>query len=175
MHLARPRHAPRKCHASSPLPSRCPPFFVPLQDELTLDNMSRPQLASMCVYMGLRPYGSDNFLRFQLRAKLRGLKEDDQRIVWEGIDNMTKEELREACRVRQRVGDTFHASSMGLLTCLAWHVCGCAGEGHAGVRVDTARVPAADATGAPPSFTPLPHSRDSALLSRRQTHFASQS
>lgn len=36
-----------------------------------------------------------------MRAKLRGLKEDDQRIVWEGIDNMTKEELREACRVRR--------------------------------------------------------------------------
>ena len=71
------------------------------QDELTLDNMSRPQLAGMCVYMGLRPYGADNFLRFQLRAKLRGLKEDDQRIVWEGIDNMNKTELREACRVRQ--------------------------------------------------------------------------
>jgi LETM1 and EF-hand domain-containing protein 1, mitochondrial len=70
------------------------------QDELTLDNMSRPQLASMCVYMGLRPYGADNFLRFQLRAKLRNLKDDDQRIVWEGIDNMNKEELREACRVR---------------------------------------------------------------------------
>lgn len=62
--------------------------------------MSRPQLAGMCVYMGLRPYGSDNFLRFQLRAKLRSLKEDDQRIVWEGVDNMTKSELREACRVR---------------------------------------------------------------------------
>ena len=70
------------------------------KDELTLDNMSRPQLAGMCVYMGLRPYGSDNFLRFQLRAKLRNLKEDDQRIVWEGVDNMTKAELREACRER---------------------------------------------------------------------------
>ena len=70
------------------------------KDELTLDNMSRPQLAGMCVYMGLRPYGSDNFLRFQLRAKLRNLKEDDQRIVWEGVDNMTKGELREACRER---------------------------------------------------------------------------
>ena len=70
------------------------------KDELTLDNMSRPQLAGMCVYMGLRPYGSDNFLRFQLRAKLRSLKDDDQRIVWEGVDNMTKGELREACRVR---------------------------------------------------------------------------
>jgi LETM1 and EF-hand domain-containing protein 1, mitochondrial len=70
------------------------------QDELTLENIARPQLAGMCVYMGLRPYGTDHFLRFQLRAKLRGLKDDDQRIVWEGIDNMTKEELREACRVR---------------------------------------------------------------------------
>ena len=70
------------------------------KDELTLDNMSRPQLAGMCVYMGLRPYGSDSFLRFQLRAKLRSLKEDDQRIVWEGVDNMTKAELRDACRER---------------------------------------------------------------------------
>jgi len=70
------------------------------KDELTLDNMSRPQLAGMCVYMGLRPYGSDSFLRFQLRAKLRSLKEDDQRIVWEGVDSMNKAELREACRER---------------------------------------------------------------------------
>lgn len=87
-HLNQPTHDPHYRH------------YTTLQDELTLDNMSRPQLAGMCVYMGLRPYGSDNFLRFQLRAKLRSLKEDDQRIVWEGVDNMTKSELREACRVR---------------------------------------------------------------------------
>ena len=70
------------------------------KDELTMDNITRPQLASMCAFMGLRPYGGDNFLRFQLRAKLRNLKEDDQRIVWEGVDNLTTSELKEACRVR---------------------------------------------------------------------------
>ena len=34
--------------------------------------------------MGLTPYGADAFLRFQLRAKLRAIKEDDRRILWEG-------------------------------------------------------------------------------------------
>lgn len=70
------------------------------QDDLTLDNMPRMQLVNMCRYMGIPPYGSDNFLRFQLRHKIRVLKEDDQRILWEGIDTLTKMELREACQER---------------------------------------------------------------------------
>lgn len=70
------------------------------QDDLTLDNMPRMQLINMCKYMGFPPYGSDSFLRFQLRHRIRGLKEDDQRILWEGIDSLTKMELREACRER---------------------------------------------------------------------------
>lgn len=70
------------------------------QDDLTLDNMPRMQLINMCKYMGIQPYGSDAFLRFQLRHKIRVLKEDDQRILWEGIDSLTKMELREACQER---------------------------------------------------------------------------
>eukprot|EP01038_Epipyxis_sp_PR26KG_P006148 gene6148-8475_t len=70
------------------------------EDELTLSNVPRPQLVSMCTYMGLQPYGADAFLRFQLRNKLRGLKEDDRRILWEGIDSLDTLELREACRER---------------------------------------------------------------------------
>ena len=62
--------------------------------------MDRMQLINMCKYMGLPPYGNDNLLRFQLRHKTRGLKDDDQRILWEGIDSLTKMELREACRER---------------------------------------------------------------------------
>jgi LETM1 and EF-hand domain-containing protein 1 len=58
------------------------------------------QLTGMCTYMSIPPYGSDNFLRFQLRFKIRALKEDDQRILWEGIDSLTKMELREACQER---------------------------------------------------------------------------
>ena len=67
------------------------------QDELTLANVTRPQLMSMCQYMGLQPYGADSFLRFQLRAKLRALQEDDRRILWEGIDSLNTIELRDAC------------------------------------------------------------------------------
>lgn len=70
------------------------------KDDLTLDNMPRMQLINMCKYMGIPPYGSDSFLRFQLRHRMRSLQEDDQRILWEGIDSLTKMELREACQER---------------------------------------------------------------------------
>lgn len=70
------------------------------KDDLTLDNMPRMQLINMCRYMGIPPYGSDAFLRFQLRHRMRSLQEDDQRILWEGIDSLTKMELREACQER---------------------------------------------------------------------------
>ena len=36
------------------------------KDELTLGNISRPQLVSLCQYMGLVPFGTDGFLRFQV-------------------------------------------------------------------------------------------------------------
>lgn len=54
---------------SSPEPLH--PAFC--KDELTMDNISRSGLANMCRYMGLPPFGNDNFLRFQLRSKLRAI------------------------------------------------------------------------------------------------------
>ncbi|KAF0692329.1 Aste57867_16586 [Aphanomyces stellatus] len=69
-------------------------------DEVTLDNISRPQLVGMCRYMGVNPYGNDNFLRFQLRMKIAALKKDDQQIIWEGLDSLDKEELQIACMER---------------------------------------------------------------------------
>ncbi|GMH55296.1 hypothetical protein TL16_g01873, partial [Triparma laevis f. inornata] len=75
-------------------------FSAFFKDDLTLDSMSRMQLVNMCRYMGVTPYGSDAFLRFQLRFKIRALKEDDQRILWEGLGSLTKMELREACQER---------------------------------------------------------------------------
>ncbi len=36
------------------------------KDELTLSNISRPQLVTMCQFMGLVPFGTDAFLRFQV-------------------------------------------------------------------------------------------------------------
>jgi LETM1 and EF-hand domain-containing protein 1 len=76
------------------------------KDELTLANIARPQLVSMCQYMGLTPYGADAFLRFQLRTKLTAIKEDDRRILWEGVDELTMDEIREACQVRANTSGT---------------------------------------------------------------------
>lgn len=47
-------------------------------DELTLDNLSRPQLVSMCRYMNLNAFGTDNFLRYQIRNKMHSIKQDDK-------------------------------------------------------------------------------------------------
>lgn len=70
------------------------------EDDLTLDNLPRMQLINLCRYMNIPPYGSDILLRFRLRHKMRSLWEDDQRILWEGINSLTKMELREACQER---------------------------------------------------------------------------
>ena len=38
-----------------------------------MDNISRSGLVNMCRYMGVSPFGSDNFLRYSLRSKLRAI------------------------------------------------------------------------------------------------------
>ncbi|CAN0315929.1 unnamed protein product, partial [Ectocarpus sp. 12 AP-2014] len=77
-----------------------PKFAKMFKDELTMDNISRSGLVNMCRYMGLPPFGNDNFLRYCLRSKLRAITQDDQRILWEGVSSLTKQELQEACRER---------------------------------------------------------------------------
>ncbi|KAL6501217.1 hypothetical protein OROHE_024864 [Orobanche hederae] len=41
-----------------------------LTDELILDNISRPLLVNMCEYMGITPFGTDDYLRFVLWESL---------------------------------------------------------------------------------------------------------
>ncbi|KFD71134.1 hypothetical protein M514_07082 [Trichuris suis] len=48
------------------------------EDELTLDSLSHEQLKALCLIVGLKPMGTSNMLRFQLRLKLRELKADDR-------------------------------------------------------------------------------------------------
>ncbi|KAG0304883.1 hypothetical protein BGZ97_001313 [Linnemannia gamsii] len=69
-------------------------------DELTLDNLSRPQLVSMCRYMNLNAFGTDNFLRYQIRNKMHSIKQDDKLIMAEGVDSLTTRELQAACQSR---------------------------------------------------------------------------
>lgn len=70
------------------------------KDELTLDSTGRTEMIAMCRMLGLNPYGTDGFLRFQLRARLVAINEDDAEIRREGIASLNKEELQEACRDR---------------------------------------------------------------------------
>lgn len=69
-------------------------------DDLTLDNLSRPQLVSMARYMGLNAFGTDNYLRGQIRARLMHLRRDDQLIDQEGVDSLSTAELQAACQAR---------------------------------------------------------------------------
>lgn len=70
------------------------------EDELTLENLSRPQLQAMCRVLDLQPMGMDGFLRFSLRMKLKRLKMDDVMIKKEGVDSLTIPELQAANRER---------------------------------------------------------------------------
>ncbi|KAJ3352396.1 hypothetical protein GGF32_003784 [Allomyces javanicus] len=70
------------------------------EDELTLENLSRPQLVSMCRYMALRAVGTDAWLRYQLRTHMRHLHTDDKMLYFEGVDALTIPELQRACAER---------------------------------------------------------------------------
>ncbi|KAI5061020.1 hypothetical protein GOP47_0023525 [Adiantum capillus-veneris] len=75
-------------------------FAKLFNDEITLDNLSRPRLISMCKYMGIKPYGTDAYLCYMLRSKLAGIKNDDRLIQTEGIELLSEAELQAACRDR---------------------------------------------------------------------------
>ncbi|CAD6250376.1 unnamed protein product [Miscanthus lutarioriparius] len=79
-------------------------FAKLFNDELTLDNMSRPRLVNMCKYMGIRPFGTDHYLRFMLRKKLQDIKNDDKMIQAEGVESLSEEELLQTCRERGHLG-----------------------------------------------------------------------
>lgn len=53
-------------------------FSKLFEDELTLDNLTRPQLVALCKLLELQPIGTNNFLRFQLIMKLRAIRADDK-------------------------------------------------------------------------------------------------
>jgi LETM1 and EF-hand domain-containing protein 1 len=70
------------------------------KDDLTLDNLSRPQLVAMCKYMNLNSFGTDAMLRYQIRHRMRQIKRDDRAIYYEGVDSLSVPELQMACASR---------------------------------------------------------------------------
>ncbi|XP_072476112.1 mitochondrial proton/calcium exchanger protein isoform X2 [Notamacropus eugenii] len=75
-------------------------FSKLFEDELTLDNLTRPQLVALCRLLELQSIGTNNFLRFQLIMRLRSMKADDKLIAEEGVDTLNVKELQAACRAR---------------------------------------------------------------------------
>uniref|UniRef100_A0A672HHU5 Mitochondrial proton/calcium exchanger protein n=1 Tax=Salarias fasciatus TaxID=181472 RepID=A0A672HHU5_SALFA len=75
-------------------------FSKLFEDELTLDNLTRPQLVALCRLLELQSIGTNNFLRFQLIMKLRAIKADDKLIAEEGVESLNVNEVQAACRVR---------------------------------------------------------------------------
>ncbi|KAK8186407.1 LETM1-like protein-domain-containing protein [Phyllosticta citribraziliensis] len=70
------------------------------KDDLTLDNLSRPQLVAICRYMNLNTFGTDNILRYQIRHRMRQIKRDDKMIFIEGVESLSVPELQNACASR---------------------------------------------------------------------------
>lgn len=70
------------------------------KDDLTLDNLSRPQLVAMCKYMNLNSFGTDAMLRYSIRHRMRQIKRDDRAIFYEGVDSLSVPELQMACASR---------------------------------------------------------------------------
>ncbi|KAI9015626.1 LETM1-like protein-domain-containing protein [Hyaloraphidium curvatum] len=69
-------------------------------DEAVLAHLSRPQLASMCKFVGVSTFGTDELLRYMLRKKMRDIRQDDKMIAAEGIDSLDLVELASACSAR---------------------------------------------------------------------------
>lgn len=70
------------------------------KDDITLDNLSRPQLVGMCKYMNLNTFGTDAMLRYNIRHRMRQIKRDDKAIAYEGVDSLLVPELQTACASR---------------------------------------------------------------------------
>ena len=70
------------------------------KDDLTLDNLSRPQLVGICRYMNLNTFGTDALLRYHIRHRMRQIKRDDKAIAFEGVESLSVTELHTAAASR---------------------------------------------------------------------------
>lgn len=70
------------------------------KNDQVLDNLSRPQLVAMARYMQLRPFGTDDLLRYQIRYRLLQVIKDDRAIDYEGVESLSIPELQSAAASR---------------------------------------------------------------------------
>jgi LETM1 and EF-hand domain-containing protein 1 len=70
------------------------------KDDLILDNVERGILIAMANYINIKPYGTDQILRYRIRHKMLKIKEDDRLIDEEGVNSLSLLELQQACASR---------------------------------------------------------------------------
>jgi len=58
------------------------------------------QLAALAKFVGISPFAPETLLRFQLRSKMRDIREDDKDLFLEGTQELTAAELQAACEAR---------------------------------------------------------------------------
>ncbi|CEM11439.1 unnamed protein product [Vitrella brassicaformis CCMP3155] len=75
-------------------------FAKLFKDEFNLEKMSAESLKVICRMLGIEPYGLQTHVVLQLRHHLLQLKREDREMMWEGVENLTHEELIEACKAR---------------------------------------------------------------------------
>ncbi|KAG0677322.1 hypothetical protein C6P40_002892 [Pichia californica] len=70
------------------------------KDDLILDNSPRGMLIALAKYINIRPYGTDQILRYRIRHKMLKIKADDRLIDNDGVDSLSLTELQQACASR---------------------------------------------------------------------------
>ena len=68
-------------------------FAKMFSKEFTLDSMPKETLQAICKLLGLSPFGLQTHLVLQLRHHMLALRREDREILWEGVENLTHEEL----------------------------------------------------------------------------------
>lgn len=70
------------------------------KDDLILDNSPRGMLIALAKYINIRPYGTDQILRYRIRHRMLKIKADDRLIEEDGVDALSIPELQQACASR---------------------------------------------------------------------------
>lgn len=65
--------------------------------QISLDYLSSESIRQLCLFMSIKTFGSDGFLRYLLQRKFDKIKSDDIDIKAEGVSNLELSDLRQLC------------------------------------------------------------------------------
>uniref|UniRef100_A0A0G4FXR7 Letm1 RBD domain-containing protein n=1 Tax=Chromera velia CCMP2878 TaxID=1169474 RepID=A0A0G4FXR7_9ALVE len=70
------------------------------KEEFKPEKWSLKSLQTICKLLGIQPYGLHSHVVLQIRHHVLKLKTEDREILWEGVENLNREELIEANKAR---------------------------------------------------------------------------